>query len=487
VDAVAGRLPPSPPASVSPPPRVVRGRYRDRDFALRRWLMLADIAGIVLATGLAMQVAGNRENPLGEWWWVLPTLPLWVALFWTYRLYGRPIRSFEPTHLDDLPTLFHALVIGTLVFWLYFKLVPPVPKLNLAEILVFAVAALPLIAMLRAALRAKNLRAKGPERVFAIAPLEDVMLLRRKFGNHPEYEMALVGAATCGNGAEELGLELGGIQEDVDALLASGQVDHLVVRLDADYIPQERVQELMRACHRAGVRFGCFPGVKTLVFPGMELNHVEGMGILTSNPPVLPPSAKLAKRVLDVVVAGIALTLLAPFFALIALAIKLTSEGPVLYRQTRVGRNDSRFKLLKFRTMVHGADDQVEALMKESLDPDWLILDRDPRVTGVGRFLRRNSIDELPQLWNVLKGDMSLVGPRPLPERDDAAVRDWKRHRLDLIPGVTGSWQVLGRNKIPFQEMLEIDYAYVASWSLWLDVKLLLQTVPAVIRRRGAN
>jgi lipopolysaccharide/colanic/teichoic acid biosynthesis glycosyltransferase len=152
-----------------------------------------------------------------------------------------------------------------------------------------------------------------------------------------------------------------------------------------------------------------------------------------------------------------------------------------------VGKHGRRFTLLKFRTMSPDADEQVETLMEKSQDPHWLILDKDPRVTRVGRLLRRNSLDELPQLWNVLKGEMSLVGPRPLPERDDDAVHDWHRHRLDLIPGLTGSWQVLGRNNIPFQEMLEIDYAYVSTWDLWTDIRILLRTIPVVLTRRGAN
>jgi len=169
------------------------------------------------------------------------------------------------------------------------------------------------------------------------------------------------------------------------------------------------------------------------------------------------------------------------------LVIKLDDGGEVLFSQTRVGKDGERFQLLKFRTMVPDADALVAELMAKSLDPDWLVMEEDPRITRVGRFLRRSSLDELPQLWNVVRGDMSLVGPRPLPVRDDEAVRGWGRHRLDCIPGVTGWWQVLGRNDIPFREMVEIDYAYVTSWSFWGDVKLLARTVPVVLSRRGSN
>jgi exopolysaccharide biosynthesis polyprenyl glycosylphosphotransferase len=436
---------------------------------------------------MAMAISSQHDAPIGALLWLLPTLPVWAFIFWSYDLYRRPIRRLEPTHLDDIPSLFHALILGGLGLWLYYRFVVPAPQLQLEEMVIFGLVSLPLIASLRATLRSVNRRLQGPERVFAVAPIDDVRLLQRKLSNHPEYEMELTGAVTSENGAGELGLTLTGDFDEIEDLLATGQIDHLVVRLDAHFIPQPRVQELMRACHRESVRFGCFPGVKALLFPGIEVNHIEGMGILSSNPPVFAPTARRVKRILDVAVAAPLLLVLAPAMALIAIAIKLDSKGPVLYRQTRVGKHGRRFTLLKFRTMVPDADQQVETLMANSRDPHWLILDNDPRVTRVGRLLRRNSLDELPQLWNVLRGEMSLVGPRPLPERDDDAVLDWHRHRLDLIPGLTGSWQVLGRNNIPFQEMLEIDYAYMANWSLWEDVKILAQTVTVVLTRRGAN
>jgi lipopolysaccharide/colanic/teichoic acid biosynthesis glycosyltransferase len=180
------------------------------------------------------------------------------------------------------------------------------------------------------------------------------------------------------------------------------------------------------------------------------------------------------------------LALLAPVMAMIAIAIKLDSDGPVFFKQMRVGQHGERFRLIKFRTMVPDSDRLVPELMSRSVDPGWLIIDDDPRVTKLGRFLRCTSLDELPQLWNVLKGEMSTVGPRPLSVRDDEGVSGWGRHRLDLTPGLTGHWQVLGRNNIPFHEMVDIDYAYVTNWSLWLDLKLLIRTVPVVLRRRGA-
>jgi lipopolysaccharide/colanic/teichoic acid biosynthesis glycosyltransferase len=172
---------------------------------------------------------------------------------------------------------------------------------------------------------------------------------------------------------------------------------------------------------------------------------------------------------------------------IIGLAIKLDSRGPVLFIQSRIGRGGQPLRIYKFRTMARDAEAQRDRLTALSEDPNWLKLDDDPRITRVGRLLRMSSLDELPQLLNVLKGEMSLVGPRPLVESEDERVVDWGRARLDLTPGITGLWQVLGRTNIPFEEMVKLDYLYVTNWSLWSDVRLMLHTLPAVPHRRGAN
>jgi lipopolysaccharide/colanic/teichoic acid biosynthesis glycosyltransferase len=168
-------------------------------------------------------------------------------------------------------------------------------------------------------------------------------------------------------------------------------------------------------------------------------------------------------------------------------AIKLDSPGPVLFAQKRVGKGGRRFRLFKFRSMVADADGRRSELVHRSTDLNWLKLDHDPRITRVGGYLRRLSLDELPQLWNVLRGEMSMVGPRPLIEAEDERVEDWGRRRLDLTPGITGYWQVLGRTRIPFEEMVKLDYLYVMNWSLWCDVRLILRTLPTVLSGRGAN
>ena len=176
-----------------------------------------------------------------------------------------------------------------------------------------------------------------------------------------------------------------------------------------------------------------------------------------------------------------------PVLAAAAIAIKLDSPGPVFFRQERIGQAGRHFRLLKLRTMVADAEQQRDELLRESHDENWLHLERDPRITPVGRVLRLTSLDELPQLWNVIRGEMSMVGPRPLIEEEDRRIGGLMRGRLDLTPGITGLWQVLGRTNIPFDEMVKLDYLYVTNWSLWLDIRLLARTLPAVLKRRGAN
>jgi exopolysaccharide biosynthesis polyprenyl glycosylphosphotransferase len=196
----------------------------------------------------------------------------------------------------------------------------------------------------------------------------------------------------------------------------------------------------------------------------------------------------LVKRLVDVSVSFVLLLILAPVLAFIAVIVKFTSKGPVLFRQERVGLNKRRLLMYKFRTMVQDAESllpQLEAL-NEATGPVFKIKN-DPRITPVGRFLRRTSLDELPQLLNVLRGDMSLVGPRPLPLRDfEGFTEDWQRRRFSVRPGITCLWQVNGRSNIGFDQWMELDLKYLDEWSIWLDMKILAQTIPAVMKGSGA-
>jgi lipopolysaccharide/colanic/teichoic acid biosynthesis glycosyltransferase len=210
---------------------------------------------------------------------------------------------------------------------------------------------------------------------------------------------------------------------------------------------------------------------------------------VVSLPPLrLSRAARTVKRTVDVVVAAAGLALLAPVLGACALAIRLDGPGPVLFRQERHGRAGARFRIAKLRTMVADAEAGRPALdhLNDLASGPLFKLREDPRTTRVGRFLRRTSLDELPQLWNVLRGDMSLVGPRPVAVGESERITGWAERRLDTTPGMTGLWQVLGRSDVGFEEMIKLDYIYVTNWSLWWDAKILLHTVPAVLRGRGA-
>jgi lipopolysaccharide/colanic/teichoic acid biosynthesis glycosyltransferase len=200
-----------------------------------------------------------------------------------------------------------------------------------------------------------------------------------------------------------------------------------------------------------------------------------------------PTQARRAKRALDVGGALVLLVATSWLMLLIALAIRLDSRGPVLFRQRRIGHNGWPFWLVKFRTMVQYAEAMEEDLHERSRDPHWLLLDDDPRITRVGRILRRTSLDELPELWHVLWGQMSLVGPRPLSEEDYQNVPSWGCARCEVPPGLTGLWQVEGRTQIAFEDMVRLDCRYVQTWSLRTDLMLLMRTVPALLTARGAN
>jgi lipopolysaccharide/colanic/teichoic acid biosynthesis glycosyltransferase len=214
-------------------------------------------------------------------------------------------------------------------------------------------------------------------------------------------------------------------------------------------------------------------------------DDLHGITVLAVRQFALSRSSRILKRSFDLMVAGLGIAVTAPLLAALAIAIRLDSGGPIIFRQTRIGRGGREFHIFKFRTMVREADELRLGLEHLNEAEGLFKIAADPRLTRVGRWLRRISLDELPQLFNVLRGDMSIVGPRPLVTEEDRLITGWHRQRLDITPGMTGHWQVLGSSRLPLQEMLAIDYLYVVNWSLWADLKYLLRTVPYVLRARG--
>jgi lipopolysaccharide/colanic/teichoic acid biosynthesis glycosyltransferase len=223
-----------------------------------------------------------------------------------------------------------------------------------------------------------------------------------------------------------------------------------------------------------------------VVGSSVEFDDLHGLTVMGVRRFGLTRSSAALKRGFDLAFATIGLLALSPIVAVIAITIRLDSAGPVLFRQLRMGRHGRPFQIYKFRTMVADAEAQKESLRERNEAQEGLFkILEDPRVTRVGRLLRRSAIDELPQLLNVLLGEMSLVGPRPLVLDEDCHVQGWHRRRLELTPGMTGHWQILGPARVPLSEMVAIDYLSLANWSLWSDVKILLRTVTYVAGRRG--
>jgi exopolysaccharide biosynthesis polyprenyl glycosylphosphotransferase len=281
-----------------------------------------------------------------------------------------------------------------------------------------------------------------------------------------------------GNGMRDFGT-LDDLGSDLDG------IDEVLIA-DPDF-PQDRAVELVDTCHRQGVRVRVAPSTMEILMDQVEFIPGQALPLFELKPPVFEGIDFALKRMFDIVGAALLVLFLAPFMAVVALAIKLSSKGPVFYRSVRPGIGGEPFACIKFRTMVHGAEHQQDELEPNNEVAGALFKIRhDPRVTSVGRFLRRWSIDELPQLFNVLRGEMSLVGPRPLPQRDYDKLEDWHRKRYLVLPGMTGLWQVSGRSELDFDELVRLDFLYLERWSVFLDLTIMLKTIPAVVRAHGA-
>jgi len=274
---------------------------------------------------------------------------------------------------------------------------------------------------------------------------------------------------------------------DLDKVIEAQAIDRVIIAFSR--VSHEQLLESIRACRDAGVTVDVVPRLFEFLDGVRALGQVGGLPLLSIGTPILTSSSIAAKRVLDAVGSLALIVLFAPVMIAIAIAIKIESRGPVFFRQPRAGRRNTSFQLIKFRSMYVDAEKRKAEIseLNEAGDGVMFKIREDPRVTRVGRFIRRFSLDELPQLFNVLLGEMSLVGPRPLIFPETAALeQNWHLRRLELRPGLTGPWQVYGRSQSPFQEMVRFDYQYVAGWSLARDVEILLATLPAVLSGRGA-
>jgi exopolysaccharide biosynthesis polyprenyl glycosylphosphotransferase len=284
---------------------------------------------------------------------------------------------------------------------------------------------------------------------------------------------------------DDLELPRLGSLESLRSVLAEHPTDELIVT-DSDYSERDLLRMVEHA-HRSGVKVRVAPKTTELLIQRGEYVPGQGVPLFELRPPVFAGTDWAVKRAFDVVVSSLVLVVGLPVWLAIAALIKLTSDGPVFYRDPRVGLGERTFHMFKFRTMYVGAAEQRSELdeLNEGGGALWKIR-RDPRVTRVGSFLRRLSIDELPNMLNVLRGEMSLVGPRPLPSSDYALLEEWHRKRSFVLPGMTGLWQISGRSDLSFDDLVRLDFYYLENWSIWLDITILAKTLPAVLSSRGA-
>jgi exopolysaccharide biosynthesis polyprenyl glycosylphosphotransferase len=456
-----------------------------RDATLRRLLAAGDALAVLISLALALVVSG-RPGAGDRLLWGAAVLPLLIVLFKVYGLYDRDVKRISHSTVDDLPWLLHATMIGALLVWLYSKL-SPMHRLDFGEILLFGVFVMVCVTVGRLGVRQAVLRLLGPESALLVGGGEMADVFIGKLEAHPECGLEVVGVlATAREPTSQVRmLPVLGATNDLAAVAARHGATRVIVSPVG--LEDHELKELLRNCRELALKLSLLPQLSDVLGPAVEIDDVEGVTVLGVNPPWLSRSSRALKRTMDIALAAIMLTLSAPFMVLIAAAIKIDTPGPILFTQERVGKGGRRFRLLKFRTMVPDAELYRADLLAYSTDTHWLMVPNDPRITRLGRHLRHLSIDELPQLWNVLRGEMSLVGPRPLVVAEDEHVQGWARGRLDLTPGITGYWQVLGRTRIPFEEMVKLDYLYVMNWSLWTDLRLIMRTLPTVLSRRGAN
>lgn len=467
-----------------------------RGWLVRRLLVGADVTGLLIAFFLAQAATvGTTQGRFGlaaESALFVVTLPGWVLTGRLYGLYGLDEQRTNHVTTDEFANVFNMVTVCTWLFfaftWVSGAAYPSVPKLLLFW--TFAALAVPLC---RTAARAfARSRASFVQNTIIVGAGSVGQTVAEKLLRHPEYGVNVVGFVDTPTKERDSfigGLPLLGSVDRLSSLIDAFDVERVIIAFPRG--SHERILSLIRSVKDAFVQVDVVPRYFELTGPNIGLSAVEGVPVLCLPPRGLGSLSRLLKRTMDICVSAAALVVLSPVLVCVAALIKLDSRGPVFFRQARIGEGGREFRMLKFRTMVQGADQRkldVAHLNKHrDGDPRMFKIPDDPRTTRIGHFLRRTSIDELPQLLNVLAGQMSLVGPRPLIPTEDEFVEDWGRDRLNLRPGMTGLWQVLGRSEIPFEEMVRLDYLYVTNWSLWHDLRLMCGTVPALLRSgRGA-
>jgi exopolysaccharide biosynthesis polyprenyl glycosylphosphotransferase len=446
----------------------------------------------------AMTLVEGTTDPL----WGLTTLPLWLLVAKMEGLYDTDHPKIWHLTSDEAAAIFHWITLSVAATLFLIRALPDV-TLTLESAFALYGVALGLAFLLRAAARWIWRSRVPPERALVLGTGKLADAVGRKLMLEPGHHLAVLefsrrDAPTNGNGGHaengvlppnsalppELQVESLS-KEDLEFLFDTTEVERVVLAVPE--LDEATLARVVSACRSTGVKLSVLPPMRAMLGTAVQLTHIAEMPVIEYGIWGTSPSTQAMKRGIDVVGSAIGIVVLAPVMLAIAVAVRLDSRGPALFRQTRAGRHAKPFRILKFRTMCHDAEERMsEVISVDELAEPMFKLREDPRVTRMGRFLRRTSLDELPQLLNVLRGDMSLVGPRPeelwLVER----YGETQRFRLQVRPGLTGPMQVHGRGELNFQERLAVEREYVENYSLRKDLKIALRTVSAIFRANGA-
>jgi exopolysaccharide biosynthesis polyprenyl glycosylphosphotransferase len=450
-----------------------------RDSLFRRALATADIvaayAAILLATLIVSHSAHLRIS-------ALLIAPLVVFASKSIGLYDRDAHLLRKTTLDELPSILSFSMFFALAVWLG-QAVLFAGWLGRPQIFALGCSNFFLMAFGRIVARHIALRRAPEERCLVLGNELDAKRAAQKLAAAPGVKARVVGSVMVS--ASETGILSVDDIESLIAVIGEESPDRVIVVPDGQ--DQDEVLHTIRTLKALGIKVSVLPRLLEVVGSTSTFDEIDGITLLGLRQSGLTMSSKMLKRTMDVVVSALAILALSPVLLGVAVAVLFDSRGPILFRQRRIGRNGHSFNMYKFRSMVVDAELAKEALRQSNEAEGGLFkIVNDPRITRIGRVIRPTSLDELPQLFNVLLGDMSLVGPRPLVPEEDALIEGWERRRLGVRPGMTGLWQIFGSSRIPLPEMVKIDYFYCANWSLWVDTKIILRTIPYVVGRRGA-
>ena len=450
-----------------------------RESVYRRLLALADVGSAALAVLITLSVLGDDQiQPI-----LLLAIPLVAVVAKLQGLYDRDALLLNKTTLDEAPKLFQVATLYVLLLNIsdgYFIEGDLSSKQSLG--VWFFLFFLAMTA--RAGARVLARRTTETERCLLIGTRDDAERLSTKFAQGQNLNAQLIGRIPLNPTDSIDDISVLGTIEDMGDVILKHAVHRVIVAPHGS--DSERMLDAVRAAKAYGVQVSVLPRLLEVIGSSVEFDHLSGVTVMGIRRFGLSRSSALVKRALDATAAAVGLFIMAPLLVALAVLIKRSSPGPVFFRQERIGRDGRPFEMLKFRSMVADAEAQKHLLRSRNEAAEGLFkIAEDPRITPIGRFLRRTSLDELPQFINVLRGEMSLVGPRPLVPDEDRRIEGRHRRRLHLKPGMTGQWQIFGSSKIPLREMVTIDYLYVANWSLWGDIKILCRTVPHVLAQRG--